>query len=83
MTMIPAIRFPHGAPCHAPWNRPGPRPEKAWLCGQAWEAELAHEDLVLAHGPSVRERTLLLDVGGQGWLVALMPKSAVAQGVAR
>ena len=76
MTTIPATRFPHGAPCRAPWGRPGPLPEKAWLCAQAWEAELAHEDLVLEYGPSVRERTLTLDAGAQGWLVALTPEVA-------
>lgn len=76
MTSIPAIRFPHGAPCRAPWNHPEPQPEKAWVCARAWEAELAHEDLVLAHGPSVRERTLVLDAGEQGWLVALMQEAA-------
>ena len=83
MTMIPAARFHDRRPVSTPWNHPGPQPEKAWVCAQAWEAELAHEDLVLEHGPSVRERTLLLDAGDQGWLVALMPKPTAAQGVAR
>ena len=83
MTMIPAARFHDRRPVSTPWNHPGPQPEKAWVCAQAWEAELAHEDLVLEHGPSVRERTLLLDAGDQGWLVALMPKPAAAQGVTR
>ena len=32
MTTITAAHFPGGAPCCAPWGRPGLRPEKAWLC---------------------------------------------------
>lgn len=80
MVTISAIDFPSRRAVEVPWTRPGPLPEAAWVCGQCWEADLAHEDLVLAYGPSVCERTLLLDAGEQGWLIALMPATHVGGG---
>jgi len=49
MVTISAIDFPSRRAVEVPWTRPGPLPEAAWVCGQCWEADLAHEDLVLAY----------------------------------